>query len=633
MTDSIDIMIRLHHTIKQIQSRLQIDCIAINKIDANNSINNVDELVDNKTKCLYYINLGHCYKHLVYIPIVHHIKYFEMYHSDENNDIMITGHTLNSQNGDYSFDYNCRKSYAEAGLHAYEKSKELASLICNSDAEPLLLLTNCLYCTHMCLFIENSYKEARKIAETVFLNAAEFTNTLGDDTLHLLQYIRDVFMASNDCPESLETLNFHEYNHGSIQNNPIVSKNKGKKHQTSKLTKENLIVDPNNSKHSKQIEINTSNALEHTINILNSSTHVKITQNNDKLNEKIITPTDSGDNSITQVPSKSSNKHNDGRYKKQNLIYKEIATAYKEKRKLESLSTELTNNNKGNQEHSDSDDDSDKYSCENKKFVDNIRIAIRGDIKEETPLLLETFTHAMEIYRALDTIFRAYVRGNALPGQLSGGHSVSLGRGLGGQALTFGTFILQGPYISWHGFIRFLLDFNIAKQPSRKSPLGKLFPRVANIEPSIRYAQAPLTMREATAIFLECSKSISPSLTVNKYLKEYKSLFEESNKASKDEGMELDAWNTVGNWCNVGVNQTWEINAGLNFMQFLDCLGKCGCVAYVGSIYKDALPTLKSKIQHFLTAHLGLTDSRKWKQKVLNKNKQIEETINNMKLV
>jgi len=243
MTDSMDTMIRLHNTIQQIQLRLQIDCIAINKIDANNSINNVDELVDNKTKCLYYINLGHCYKHLVYIPIVHHIKYFEMYHSDENNDIMITGHTLNSQNGDYSFDYNCRKSYAEAGLHAYEKSKELASLICNSDAEPLLLLTNCLYCTHMCLFIENSYKEARKIAETVFLNAAEFTNTLGDDTLHLLQYIRDVFMASNDCPESLETLNFHDDNLVSFQNNPIVSKNKGKKHQKSILRKENLIVD------------------------------------------------------------------------------------------------------------------------------------------------------------------------------------------------------------------------------------------------------------------------------------------------------------------------------------------------------------------------------------------------------
>ncbi len=635
ITDPIDTMITLHRTISRLQSRLLVDCVAGNNFHGDESKH--DELLDKKTKCLYYINLGHCYKRLVYFPISHHAKYFELYHIDESNEIMITGHTLHAHNGDYTFDCNCRKSYAEAALYAYDKSKELASLVCESEADPLLLLTNCLYCTHMCLFRENSYKKARKFAETVFLNAAEFTNTLSDDTLNLLQYIRDIFMASNDCPESLASLNFHEDSHVSLPNHPIVGKNKAKKHC---ITKRNHIIDSDSLSHTKHLEETALKSLETTDDIQNSKNDTKIAHNNDISNDKIVTPTESSDNSV-QLLSKSSKKHNDGRYKKQNLIYREIATAYKEKKKKESLSAELVNNNddninnhnKGNEEQSDSDDDLDKNSYENKKFVDNMRMAIRGDIKEETPLLLETLTHALDIYRALDTIFRAYVRGNALPGQLSGGHSVSLGKGLGGQALTFGTFILQGPYISWHGFIRFLLDFNIAKQPSRRSPLGKLFPRAVNIEPSIRYAQAPLTMREATAIFLECSKSVSPSLTVNKYIKEYKTLLEESNKASKDEGKELDSWNTVNNWCNVGLNQTWEINAGLNFMQFLDCLGKCGCVAYADSIYKDALPTLKTKIQHFLTAHLGLTDSRKWKLKVMNKNKQIEETINNMKLV
>lgn len=630
MADPIDTMIMLHRTISKLQSRLQVDCITGRNFHGDESKH--DDLLDQKTKCLYYINLGHCYKHLVYFPISHHINYFELYHINESTDVIINGHTVHAHNGDYTFDYKCRKSYAEAALYAYDKSKELASLVCESEADPLLLLTNCLYCTHLCLFRESSYKSARKFAETVFLNAAEFTNTLGDDTLNLLQYIRDIFMASNDCPESLASLNFHEDSRVNFPNNPIVVKNKAKKHKHC-MTTRNLIIDSNSLNHFKNVE---EIALETTDNIQNLKKNIKIAHNNDISNDKIVTPTDSGDNSV-QLLSKSSKNHNDSRYKKQNLIYKEIATAYKERKKNESLSAKLVNNNsnsnnKGNEEMSDSDDDVDKNNYENKFFLDTIRIAIRGDIKEETPLLLENLTHALDIYRALDTIFRAYVRGNALPGQLSGGHSVSLGKGLGGQALTFGTFILQGPYISWHGFIRFLLDFNIAKQPSRKSPLGKLFPRAANIEPSIRYAQAPLTMREATAIFLECSKSVSPSLTVNKYLKEYKTLLEESNKASKDEGKDLDSWNTVNNWCNVGLNQTWEINAGLNFMQFLDCLGKCGCVAYVDSMYKDALPTLKSKIQHFLTAHLGLTDPRKWKQKVMNKNKQIEETINNMKL-
>jgi hypothetical protein len=101
---------------------------------------------------------------------------------------------------------------------------------------------------------------------------------------------------------------------------------------------------------------------------------------------------------------------------------------------------------------------------------------------------LDTLPEAAQLLSALDQIFRLYVRGFALPGQQHDGSSVHLV----GQKLPFGSFLLdgtakrvlvyvsttteayvccfqhsviQGPYMSWDGFLRFSFDFRIAKLP------------------------------------------------------------------------------------------------------------------------------------------------------------------------
>lgn len=50
-------------------------------------------------------------------------------------------------------------------------------------------------------------------------------------------------------------------------------------------------------------------------------------------------------------------------------------------------------------------------------------------------------------------------------------------------------------------------------------------------------------------------------------------------------------------------------------------------VAYKGARYTEMLPTAADKIEHFLSAHLGLTDARKWQRKVEAKLKKIKSVI------
>lgn len=56
-----------------------------------------------------------------------------------------------------------------------------------------------------------------------------------------------------------------------------------------------------------------------------------------------------------------------------------------------------------------------------------------------------------------------------------------------------------------------------------------------------------------------------------------------------------------------------EISAGLNFMQFIDCLGKCGIVAYSGARFRELLPssTSSQRILDLLTSSSGMERSRR----------------------
>ena len=50
-------------------------------------------------------------------------------------------------------------------------------------------------------------------------------------------------------------------------------------------------------------------------------------------------------------------------------------------------------------------------------------------------------------------------------------------------------------------------------------------------------------------------------------------------------------------------------------------------LAYSSSRYTELLPTAADKMEHFLSAHLGLTDQRKWQRRVERKLSQIKSTI------
>ena len=65
------------------------------------------------------------------------------------------------------------------------------------------------------------------------------------------------------------------------------------------------------------------------------------------------------------------------------------------------------------------------------------------------PVILEALPISSVAINVLSKIFSAYVRGNAVPGAMRGGSVV----GLDGQCISFTTFILEGPYLSWKGFL------------------------------------------------------------------------------------------------------------------------------------------------------------------------------------
>ncbi len=193
---------------------------------------------------------------------------------------------------------------------------------------------------------------------------------------------------------------------------------------------------------------------------------------------------------------------------------------------------------------------------------------LRRIVSLPVPVMLETVTSASHILKALDRLFRAYVRGNALPGQQSGGQTVDLA----GYTMTFRTFVLQGPYMSWRGFVSFLLDFSIVQLPDEKSRSGKTFYRTMNsvaLLKSIaaRKAVGPdplIDMIEAAMIFMESSRTATPALVLSKYMKLY---------AEIANSLESDPWNYVYEWAEFPSSDEWEIPVGINFMQFVDCLG------------------------------------------------------------
>ena len=94
----------------------------------------------------------------------------------------------------------------------------------------------------------------------------------------------------------------------------------------------------------------------------------------------------------------------------------------------------------------------------------------------------------------------------------------------------------------------------------------------------------------------ESAKSITPALVLSKFLKMYEEMARE---------VEGDPWASVHAWAEEPSRRDWDINSGINFMQFVDCLGvslQCfrrfysGMRLFCGSLYNVRYPTCNSAV-------------------------------------
>jgi len=134
---------------------------------------------------------------------------------------------------------------------------------------------------------------------------------------------------------------------------------------------------------------------------------------------------------------------------------------------------------------------------------------------------------------------------------------------------------------------------------------------------------APLTMQEAACVFIECSITAYPTLCLRKNVSAYAEA-----RLALPSGHIADTYRPAAEWVD---QEDWGINCGLNFAQFCDCMAKCGSLAYSMPAFKEALPTTKERIEHFFSAHMGLTDREKWHKKIERKEKQAAKMIQRLK--
>ena len=224
--------------------------------------------------------------------------------------------------------------------------------------------------------------------------------------------------------------------------------------------------------------------------------------------------------------------------------------------------------------------------------------------------------------------------------------------------------LLQGPFISFKGFLEIVKDFRIAQLPSKRNKLGIKFYNSWDLDGKLyrecahQLVDAPLTMRELAIIFIECSKTFTPALVLSKYLKShYEGVFNRTGSDQMGHGGSTNApgsgvtrrasalpivgtfmgepWDDILAWMDE--YNDWNVINGINFVQFIDCLAKCGILAYSSANFDNVLQTAEEKILHFFTAHMKImgfgVGGSTWKVKVdarlhamKNRIKDIEAT-------
>ena len=224
---------------------------------------------------------------------------------------------------------------------------------------------------------------------------------------------------------------------------------------------------------------------------------------------------------------------------------------------------------------------------------------LRKQTASITKINMVELPYARAYTKGLTAIFRAYIRGNALPGQ-----QILDGVNVGGSKTSFDKFLLHGPYLSWKGFAGVLKDFFIAKKPPKRTLMGSRFPQHLwdNAHPLSN--EAPLSMEVATVLFVESSRTGRPVLMIKKFEKRYKEL--------QDQQI-MDPWMESGYWVD---SQDWAVPGGLNFGQFCDCMAKIGSVIFSSRQFREALPEFQDRMDHFFQTSLKLQEESYWEPKV-----------------
>lgn len=244
-------------------------------------------------------------------------------------------------------------------------------------------------------------------------------------------------------------------------------------------------------------------------------------------------------------------------------------------------------------------------------------VATSSDDSSSThiPLLLENLSISSSILSTLHTIFKVYLKGNALTGQMKPMNRVSIGD----KEINLSDFLLQGPFLSLKGFLRFIFDFKISFLPLNKvtkSNFIKIFPELLpNVGSSSddESASTLLHLEEVLIMFQESSRSLLPLLVTKKNLQVYREKVNNYEKllSSVSSGMaassssalsstlsssasssslsaslatvspsHLEGWSSVFSWAdsidslqnNPNILNEWSTSNGLNFMQFVDCV-------------------------------------------------------------
>lgn len=192
--------------------------------------------------------------------------------------------------------------------------------------------------------------------------------------------------------------------------------------------------------------------------------------------------------------------------------------------------------------------------------VSMLIIKLKKYVSLSSPLYLESLpSGVVDILPALERIFRVYVRGYALAGQNVGGGNISLNN----RKIPYLSFLLNGPYLSWSGFLCILKDFDICPVSSAVSDhkRSKFISKYIDLRITHIDSSPPLSLKETAALFIESSRTGKPLLTLERYQKEYDEILQD---------IQIDPWDDVYEWAS---SDDWDIKTGLNFMQFIDCLG------------------------------------------------------------